>query len=58
MTKYVWSEPTTNLAKKFGVSDVAISKKCKSLGVIKPPPGFWAKVKAKKIEHPKGVPSN
>lgn len=52
----VWSKPTIELAKEFGVSDVAIGKKCTSLGVTKPPPGFWNKVRAGKLAHPGGVP--
>ena len=42
----VWSLPTTQVAELLGVSDVAISKRCKSLGITKPPRGFWAKVNA------------
>jgi hypothetical protein len=45
----VWSQPTTAVAEKLGVSDVAISKLCKNLGIEKPPRGYWAKVKAGKI---------
>jgi hypothetical protein len=41
----VWSMPTTKVAEKFGVSDKAIEKWCKSLGVEKPPRGHWAKQK-------------
>lgn len=52
----VWSKPTVELAREFGVSDVAIAKKCKAAGIPKPPPGFWAKVKAGKIPHPQGKP--
>lgn len=42
----VWSYPTTHVAKILGVSDVAVGKRCKALGVTKPPRGFWAKVNA------------
>lgn len=42
----VWSLPTTQISKILGVSDVAIGKRCKSLGIKKPARGFWAKVKA------------
>lgn len=55
LTRLVWSKPTTQLAVEFGVSDVSIGKKCRYLGVPKPPLGFWAKVKAGKIPHPRGV---
>lgn len=42
----VWKMPTTKIAKSFGVSDSAISKRCKKLGITKPPRGYWAKQKA------------
>jgi len=31
----------STLAKKFGVSDAAIAKQCKKLGIKKPPRGYW-----------------
>lgn len=37
--KYVVQAST--LAKKFGVSDAAIAKQCKKLGIKKPPRGYW-----------------
>ncbi len=40
----VWSEPVTSVAASFDVSDKAIEKRCKRLGVIKPPRGYWAKI--------------
>jgi hypothetical protein len=46
LDKLVWSKPTTEVAKDFGVSDKAIEKLCKKLDVDKPPSGYWAKVKA------------
>lgn len=39
----VWSKPTTHIAKQFNVSDSAIGKRCKLLGVEKPPRGYWSK---------------
>ena len=39
----VWSEPTQKVARKYGISDVALSKVCKQLQVPKPPRGYWAK---------------
>lgn len=44
--KEVWSEPVVKVAAKYGVSDVAIHKVCKTLNVPTPPLGYWAKVKA------------
>ncbi len=42
----VWSTPASKLAGEFGISDVAISKRCKKLNVPRPSPGYWAKVAA------------
>jgi len=39
----VWSEPTQSVARRYGISDVALSKVCKQLQVPKPPRGYWAK---------------
>lgn len=52
----VWSKPVKQLAAEFGVSDVAIGKRCRVEGIAKPPRGFWAKVESGKIPHPQGVP--
>lgn len=45
LKKLVWQKPTSALALDFGVSDVAIGKRCKSLKINKPPRGYWAKAK-------------
>lgn len=37
----VWSKPATELAKEFGISDVAIGKICRRMNVPKPGPGYW-----------------
>lgn len=42
----VWSEPVTAVAKRYGVSDVAIHKTCKRLQVPVPPRGYWARLSA------------
>lgn len=47
----VWSMATTKVAEKYGVSDKAIEKRCKKLGVEKPPRGYWAKVECGQIKH-------
>jgi len=43
LTKMVWEKPTSSIAKELGVTDSAIGKKCKALGIPKPPRGYWAK---------------
>lgn len=45
----VWSMPTVEVAKRLGISDVAVGKRCKRLGVEKPPRGYWRKVETGKI---------
>ena len=40
----VWTKPVTSVAASFDVSDKAIEKRCKRLGVVKPPRGYWAKI--------------
>lgn len=42
----VWSKPTVQLAKEFGLSDVALGKICRKHDVPKPPLGWWAKKSA------------
>lgn len=39
----VWKYPTVKVAEMFSVSDVAIGKRCKKFGILKPPRGYWAK---------------
>lgn len=43
LEKLVWEQPTSDLAKIFGVSDVAIAKWCKKYGIEKPSRGYWMK---------------
>ena len=49
----VWTEPVTIVAKRYGISDVALRKICKKLAVPLPPLGYWARVAAgKKLPTP------
>jgi hypothetical protein len=42
----VWSKPIVELAKDFGLSDVALAKRCRRLAVPVPGRGYWARVAA------------
>lgn len=42
----VWARPVIQVAKDVGVSDVALAKICRKLGVPVPPRGYWARVAA------------
>ena len=43
LVNLVWSMSTQAAAAELGVSDKALEKRCKRLGISKPPRGFWAK---------------
>jgi hypothetical protein len=42
----VWSKPMTEVAAEFGISDVALAKRCASVEIPVPPRGYWARVQA------------
>jgi hypothetical protein len=44
----VWSEPMRLLSKQIGISDVAIAKHCRKIGVPIPERGYWNKLQAGK----------
>lgn len=49
----IWAEPMTTVAKRYGISDVALRKHCRKLNIPTPPNGHWAKVQAgQKIKIP------
>ena len=50
----VWAEAVTKVAKRYGISDVALRKICRKLAVPLPPLGYWAKLAAgKKLPTPR-----
>jgi hypothetical protein len=42
----VWSKPMRELARDFGISDVALAKRCRRLAIPVPGRGYWARVDA------------
>jgi hypothetical protein len=42
----IWSTPATKVAADFGISDVAVAKRCKKLNVPRPSRGYWASLAA------------
>ena len=42
----VWTKPVSELAKEFGISDVALAKRCRAINIPLPPRGYWARVAA------------
>jgi len=51
----VWAEPVRTVAARYNVSDVALAKICRTLGVPLPGRGYWAK-KAAGVEMPPRPP--
>lgn len=53
----VWSVPMRTLAQRYGITDVALGKRCKRHGIPKPGVGYWARIaagqKAKRPRLPK-----
>lgn len=48
----VWESPVTKVAKRYGVTDTALRKMCRKLGVPVPGNGYWAKLAAGKKVKP------
>ncbi|MCO5296817.1 MAG: hypothetical protein M9921_08165 [Fimbriimonadaceae bacterium] len=54
----VWSEALVTLAPRFGISSVALKKRCTKLGVPTPPRGYWAKVSAGRSPRRRKLPNS
>ena len=39
----IWAEPVRTVAKRYGISDVALAKICRKLDVPRPPLGYWTR---------------
>jgi hypothetical protein len=49
----VWTDPVVKVAKKYGISDTTLRKRCKRWGIPLPYAGYWSKVRAgKKVKKP------
>lgn len=54
----VWSEPTSKVAARYGISDRGLGKLCEREGIPVPPRGWWAKKAAgKRLEQPELPPN-
>ncbi len=49
----VWKEPALVVAKRYGVSSVALAKACRKLSVPLPPRGYWARARAHRNSPPR-----
>ncbi len=50
LASLVQSAPVTSVAKQLGVSDKAVLKRCRKLGIQTHPPGYWTKRSASRGE--------
>lgn len=48
-----WTDPALVVAKRHGVSNVALAKACRKLSVPLPPRGYWAKSQASRTAFPR-----
>ena len=44
LAREVWETPVRQLARKYGVSDIAVRKHCKRMGIALPGRGYWQKI--------------
>lgn len=52
----IWKEPVHEVAKKYGISDVALAKICNKLNIPRPSRGYWARLKAGHKVQPVALP--
>jgi hypothetical protein len=52
----VWARPMREVAKEYGVSDVALAKTCRKLAVPVPGVGYWARKRAGGRTHRAALP--
>jgi integrase len=52
----IWTEPVTVVAGRYGMSNNGLKKVCIRLAIPYPPRGYWAKVKAGKVQEKPELP--
>lgn len=50
--RQVWAEPVTHVARRIGISDVALAKVCRGMGIPLPGRGYWARKAAGRAPAP------
>jgi hypothetical protein len=46
LQRLVWEMPSTEVATLYGVTDTAIWRRCKKMGIEKPPVGYWQRLRS------------
>ena len=55
LRQMVWEIPTTQIASLYGVSDKAVEKRCRALGISKPPRGYWTRPERERVSQKEQV---
>ncbi len=55
--RQVWAKPMNQLAKEYGISDVALAKTCRKGNIPLPGRGYWAKIVAGRKIKPAPLPA-
>jgi site-specific recombinase XerD len=55
--KLVWTAPVSEIASRFGISDVGLAKVCRRALIPIPGRGYWAKVESGRLIKPDPLPS-
>lgn len=55
LRQMVWEIPTTQIASLYGVSDKAVEKRCRALGISKPPRGYWTRPERERVSQEEQV---
>ena len=55
LRQMVWEIPTTQIASLYGVSDKAVEKRCRALGISKPPRGYWTRPERDRVSREEQV---
>jgi integrase len=50
LIQQVWTKPSAQVARDYGISDCTVGMRCKALGIPKPSRGYWTKVAAGLID--------
>jgi len=49
LSQLVWEIPTIQIARLYGVSEKALEKRCRALGISKPPRGYWTRPELERV---------
>jgi hypothetical protein len=52
----LWTEPARDVAKRYGISDVGLTKVCRRYRIPKPGVGYWAQREHGKAPEPEPLP--